>query len=149
MPYGIMRKMDRQGNAYLKEEWKKKHKKEKKKRHRERKKEKKAGHKNKKGKRRKSRDTNSSSGSTSESSESSESSSSSQSSAKSGRQKATQPPSAGRKGKVEIRVVDGRREFWSKKSQRWIHSTNPPEVPCPKYGQRHWYHEAEAFGYGA
>ena len=145
----VMRKMDRQGSAYLKEEWKKKHKKEKKKRRKERKKAKKAGHKGKKGKGRKSKDTDSSSGSSSESSTSSDSSSSSQSSGKSGRQKATQPASAGRKGKVEIRVVDGRREFWSKKSQWWIDCTNPPEVPCPKCGQRHWYHEAEAFGCGA
>ena len=130
----VMRKMDRQGSAYLKEEWKKKHNKEKKKRHRERKKAKKAGHNSKKGKGRKSRGTDSSSGSSSESNTSSDSSSSSQSSGKSGRQKATQPASAGRKGKVEIRVVDGRREFWSKKSQRWIDCTNPPEVPCPKCG---------------
>ena len=34
----VMRKMDRQGSAYLKEEWKKRHKKEKKRRHKERKK---------------------------------------------------------------------------------------------------------------
>ena len=133
----VMRKMDRQGSAYLKEEQKKKHKKEKKKRRRERKKAKKAGHKSKKGKGRESRDTDSSSGSSNESSTSLDSSSSSQSSGKSGRQKATQPASAGRKGKVEIRVVDGRREFWSKKSQRWIDCTNRPEVPCPKCGQRH------------
>ena len=145
----VMRKMDRQGSAYLKEEWKKKHKKEKKRRRKERKKAKKAGHKSKKGKGRKSRDTESSSGSSSDSGTSSDSSSSSQSSGRSGRRKATQPASAGRKGKVEIRVVDGRREFWSKKSQRWIDCTNPPEVPCPKCGQRHWYHEAEAFGCGA
>ena len=145
----VMRKMDRQGSAYLKEEWKKKHNKEKKKRHRERQKANKAGHKSKKGKGHKSRDTDSSSGSSSESSTSSDSSSSSQYSGKSGRQKATQAASAGRKGKVEIRVVDGRREFWSKKSQRWIDCTNPPEVPCPKCWQRHWYHEAEAFGCGA
>ena len=46
----VMRKMDRQGSAYLKEEWKKRHKKEKKRRHKERKKAKKAGHKSKKGK---------------------------------------------------------------------------------------------------
>ena len=95
----VMRKMDRQGSAYLKEEWNKQHKKEKKKRRRERKKAKKAGHKSKKGKGRKSRDTNSSSGSSSESSTSLDSSSSSQSSGKSGRQKATQLASAGRKGK--------------------------------------------------
>ena len=144
----VMRKMDRQGSAYLKEEWQEKHKKEKEKRRKERKKAKKAGHKSKKGKGRKSRDTDSSSGSPSESSTSSDSSSSSQSSGKSGRQKATQPANAGRKGKVEIRLVDGRQEFWSKKSQRWIDCTNPPEVPCPKCGQRHWYHEAEAFGCG-
>ena len=112
----IMRKMDRQGSAYLKEEWKKKHKKEKKRRRRERKKAKKAGHKSKKGKGRKSRDIDSSSGSSSDSSTSSDSSSSSQSNGRSGRQKATQQASAGRKGKVEIRVVDGPREFWSKKS---------------------------------
>ena len=141
----VMRKMDRQGSAYLKEEWKKKHKKEKKRRRKERKKAKKAGHKSKKGKGRKSRDTESSSGSSSDSGTSSDSSTSSQSSGRSRRQKATQPAGAGRKGKVEIRV-DGRREFWSKKSQRWIDCTNPPEVPCPKCGQRHWYHEAEAFG---
>ena len=72
--WDVMRKMDRQGNDYLKEEWKKKHKNEKKKRRKERKKAKKAVHKNKKGKRRRSRDTNSSSGSTSESSDSSHSS---------------------------------------------------------------------------
>ena len=130
--WGVMRKMDRQGSAYLKEEWKKKHKKEKKRRRKERKKAKKAGHKSKKGKGRKSRDTESSSGSSSDSSTSSDSLSSSQSSARSGRQKATQPASAGRKRKVEIRVVDGRREFWSKKRQQWIDYTNPPEVPCPK-----------------
>ena len=59
------------------------------------------------------------------------------------------PASAGRKRKVEIRDVNGRREFWAKKSQQWIDCTNPPEVPCPKCGQRHWYHEAEAFGCGA
>ena len=147
--WDVMRKMDHQGGAYLKEEWKKKHKKEKKKRHRERKKAKKAGHKNKKGRRHKSRNSDSSSGTTSESSDSSDSSSSSQSSGNSGCQKATQPSNAGRKGKVEIRVVDGRREFWSKKSHRWIDCTNPPEVPCPKCGQQHWYHEAEAFGCGA
>ena len=129
-----MRKMDRQGSAYLKEEWKKEHKKEKKKRRRERKKAKKAGHKSKKGKGRRSRDTDFSGGSSSESSTSSDSSSSSQSSGKSGRQKATLPASAGRKGKVEIRVVAGRWEFWSKKSQRWIDCTNPPDVPCPKCG---------------
>ena len=87
--WDIMRKMDRQGSAYLKEEWKKKHKKEKKKRRRERRKAKRAGHKNKQGKRRRSRDTESSSGITSESSDSSESSSSSQSSGRSGRQRAT------------------------------------------------------------
>ena len=145
----VMQKMDRQGSAYLKEEWKKKHKKEKKRRRKERKKAKKAGHKSKKGKGRKSRDTESSSGSSSDSSTSSDSSSSSQSSGRSGRQNATQAASAGRKGKVEIRVVDGRREFWFKKSQRWIDCINPPEVPCPKCGQRHWYHEAEAFGCGA
>ena len=139
--WDIMHKMDRQGSAYLKEEWKKKHKKEKKKQRRERKKAKRAGHKKKKGKRRRSRDT--------ESCDSSESSSSSQSSGRSGRQRATQPASSRRKGKVEIRVVHGRREFWSKKSQKWIDCTNPPEVPCPKCGQRHWYHEAEAFGCGA
>ena len=138
----VMRKMDRQGSAYLKEEWKKKHKKEKKRRRKERKKAKKAGHKSKRGKGRKSRDTESSSGSSSDSSTSSDS-------GRSGRQKATKRASAGRKGKVEIRVVDGRREFWSKKSQRWIDCTNPPEVPCPKCGQRHWYHKAEAFGCGA
>ena len=148
--WDVMRKTDRQRNAYLKEEWKNKHiKKEKKKRRRERKKAKKAGHKNKKGRRRKSRDTDSSNGTTSECSDSSDSSSSSQSSGKSGRQKATQPANAGRKGKVEIRIVDGRRDFWSKKSQRWIDCTNPPDVPCPKCEQRHWYHEAEAFGCGA
>ena len=147
--WDVMRKMGRQGSAYLKEEWKKKHKKEKKKRRRERKKAKRAGHKNKKGRRRRSRDTESSGGTTSESSDSSESSSSSQSTGRSGRQRATQPANSGRKGKVEIRVVDGRREFWSKKSQKWIDCTNPPEVPCPKCGQRHWYHEAEAFGCGA
>ena len=128
----LMRKMDRQGSAYLKEEWKKKHKKEKKRRHKERKKAKKAGHNSKKGKARKSSDTESSSGSSSDSSTSSDSSSSSQSSGRCGSQKATQPGNPGRKGKVEIRVVDGRREFWSKKSQRWIDCTNPPEVPCPK-----------------
>ena len=44
--------------------------------------------------------------------------------------------------------MDGRREFWSKKSQRWIECTNPPEVPCPKCGQWHWYHEAEALAVG-
>ena len=145
----VMRKMDRQGSSILKEEWKKKQKKEKKKRRRERKKAKMAGYKNKKGRRCKSRDADSSSGPTSESSDSSDSSSSSQPSGKSGRQKATQPASAGRKEKVEIRVVDGRREFWSKNSQRWMDCTNPPEVPCPKCGQRHWYHEAEAYGCGA
>ena len=147
--WDVMRKMDRQGSPYLKEEWKKKHKKEKKKRRRERKKAKKARHKNKKGRRRRSRDTDSSSGATSASSDSSDSSSSSQSTGRSGRQKATQPANAGRKGKVEIRVVNRLRELWSKKSQRWINCTNPPEVPCPKCGQRHWYHEAEAFGCGA
>ena len=145
----VMRKMDRQGSAYLKKEWKKTHKKEKKRRRKERKKAKKAGQKCKKGKGHMSRDTESSNGSSSDFSTSSDSSSSSQSSGRSGRQKATQPASAGRKRKVEIRVVDGRREFWSKKSQRWIDCTNPPEVPCPKCGQRHWYHEAEAFGCGA
>ena len=144
----VMRKMDRQGSAYLKEEWKKNHKKEKKRRRKERKKAKKAGQKSKKGKGRKWRDTDSSSGSSSDSSTSSEISSSSQSSGRSGRQKATQPASAGRKGKVEIRVVDGRQEFWSKKSHRWIDCTNPPEVPCPNCGQRHWYREAEAWLWG-
>ena len=146
----VMRKMDRQGSAYLQEEWKKKHRKEKKRRRKERKKAKKAGHKSKKGKGRKSRDTESSSGSSSgsssDSSTSSDSSSSPQSSGRSGRHKATQPASAGRKGKVEIRDVDGRREFRSKKSQRWIDCTN---LPWPKCGQRHWYHKAEAFGFGA
>ena len=145
----VMRKMDRQGSAYLNEEWKKKHKKEKKKRCMERKKAKTAGHKNKKGKNHKSRDTDSCSGSSSEFSDSPDSSSSSQSNGKSGRQKATQPASAGNKGKVAIRVADGQREFWSKESQRWIDCTNPPEVPCSKCGQRQWYHEAEAFGRGA
>ena len=72
----VMRKMDRQGSAYLKEEWKKKHKKEKKMRRKERKKAKKAGHKSKKGKGRKSIDTESSSGSSSDSSTSTDSSSS-------------------------------------------------------------------------
>ena len=52
----VMRKMDRQGSAYLKEEWKKKNKKEKKRRRKERKKAKKAGHKSTKGKGRKSKD---------------------------------------------------------------------------------------------
>ena len=136
--WDVMRKMDGQGNAYLKEEWKNKHKKETKRRRKERKKAKKAGHKSQKGRRRKSGDTDSSNGTTSESNDSSDSSSSSQFSGKSGRQKATQPANAGRKEKVEIRVVDGRREFCSKKSQRWIDCTNPPEVPCPKCGQRHW-----------
>ena len=105
--WDVMRKMDRQGSAYLKEEWKKKSEKEQKKRRKERKNAKKAGHKNKKSRRRRSRDTDSSSGTTSEFSDSSDSSSSSQSSGKSGRQKATQPANAERKGKVEIRVVDG------------------------------------------
>ena len=94
--WDAMRKMDRQGSAYMKEEWKKKDKKEKKKRRRERKKAKRAGHKSKKGRRRKSRDTYSSSGTASESIDSLDSSSSSHSSGKSGRQKATQPANAGR-----------------------------------------------------
>ena len=139
--WDIMRKMDRQGSTYLKEESKKKQKKEKKKHRRERQKAKQASQKNKKGKRRRSRDTESSTATTSESSDSSDSSSSSQSSGRSGRQRATQPASSGRKGQEEIGVVDGRREFWSKKSQKWIDSTNPPEVPCPNCGQRYWYHE--------
>ena len=46
---------------------------------------------------------------------------------------------------MELRVVDGRREIWSTKSQKWIDCPNPPEVPCPKCGQEHCYHEAEAF----
>ena len=147
--WDVVRTMDRQGSAYLKEEWKKKHKKEKKKRRMERKKAKMVGHKNKKGRRRKSRDADSSRGTTSESSDRSDSSSSSQSSGKSGRKKATQPANAGLKEKVEIRVVDGRREFWFKKSQRCMDCTNPQEVPCPKCGRWHWYHEAKAFGCGA
>ena len=47
-----------------------------------------------------------------------------------------------------MRIVDGLKRFWSKKQQKWIDCGSPSEMPCPKCGQRHWYHEDEAFGYG-
>ena len=146
----VMMKMDRWGETYLKEEWRKKQKKEKKKRGKERKKAKKTARKGKKSRRRRSRvSESSSSGSSSCSTDTLESSSSSSSSGRGSRQRQTPPASSGKKHKVEIRVVDGRQGFWSGKGQKWIDCTNPPAVPCPKCGQRHWYHEAEASGCGA
>ena len=44
-----------------------------------------------------------------------------------------------------MRIVDGRQEFWFKK-QTLIDTMSPPKVPRPKCTQRHWYHNAEAFG---
>ena len=136
----------------LKEQWKQKKRNEKKKRKKEKKKARKAGRGGSRntGKHSKSACSDSSaSGSTSMYSSSDDSTSSSSSRKGRRRQKSTQPAPTWKPGKLEMRVVGGRRELFSKKQQKWIDCTNPPEVPYPKCAPRHRYHKAEAFVCGA
>ena len=148
--WNVMKEMHRQGVSYLKEQRQEKKKKEKKRRKERKKARKEAKKSGKERKGKKSTDWSSfSSSSSGGSTAGGDNTSSSSSSSAAGPPKITQQPKASKCGKPEMRILNGRREFWSHKQPKWINCTNPPEVPCPKCAQRHWYHKAEAFGCGA